>query len=396
MIYWRRDLAEMFARVRTQFPAVMVTGPRQSGKTTFLRHEAGDCAYVTLDDPLQRRFARDDPNGFLDAQADRPVILDEIQYAPELFSYIKMRIDADTSRRGGYLMTGSQQFQMMRHVSDSLAGRLAIMDLLPFSARELRAVPARDIQTAIWLGGYPAVQLDPGARETWMSSYVQTYLERDVRQLQNIRSLNSFEQYLGLCAGRHGCLMNRAELAKECGVSQPTIREWESVLTASYIVYLLPPYHTNFGKRLIKAPKAYFLDSGLAAFLTRQPAAESLWRGAAGGAFMEGWVVSEAVKAAAARGKRSCFYFWRSQDGTEVDLIVESGGNLHGVEIKQTASPASSHADGLRRWRRIVGEDRVANCILVCTAGNEVTLPGDIRAVPWRLFPDWISDVLGH
>jgi hypothetical protein len=394
MPYLPRKLSGVLGDVRARFPAVLVTGPRQSGKTTFMRHEAPECAYVTFDDPLNRQFAARDPHGFLDQFGSSPVVLDEVQYVPDLFPYLKMRIDADRSIRGRFLLTGSQQFAMMRHVGDSLAGRLALLDLLPFSWAEAGGSTGLGVADVLWRGGYPPVYLDPAARDAWLRGYVQTYLERDVRNLQNIRDLRLFETFLGLLAARHAQTANRAEVARDCGVSQPAVRDWENVLIASYILFPLPPYHRNFGKRLVKTPKLYFVDSGLAAWLTRQPSAEALWRGPMGGAFFEGWVVSEAVKAFAARGRRPDVFFWRSSDGVEVDLLIEAGGRLHAVEIKQTATPTAVHADVLTRWAHAAGRAPEGDRLLVCTCRRETALPNGVRALPWHAFPAWMDRIL--
>lgn len=391
-MFWNRLLAAEFHRLRGLFPAVLVTGPRQSGKTTFLRHEAPDCAFVSFDDPLQRQFASLDPNGFLGQFDPGPVILDEVQYVPELFSYLKLQIDAQRSRHGRFLMSGSQQFQLMKHVSDSLAGRIAILDLFPFAFIEIEGRADLDIAELIWRGGYPPVAVEPARRDPWLSAYVQTYVERDVRQLQGVKDLRAFETFLALCAGRHGQELNLAEMGRQAGVTQPTAKAWISVLEASYVVWLLPPYFRNFGKRLVKAPKAYFVDSALAAHLTRQPDAQALWHGAMGGAFFEGWVVMETVKAFAARGQRPPLYYWRSNDGLEVDLLVESGGRLHAVEIKRTATPLPGHARGLLRFQQLVGEKTCGGQCLVCNVDRTTLLPGGVQAIPWRKYSGWISE----
>jgi hypothetical protein len=389
-----RQLAKTFHSARQHFPAVLVTGPRQSGKTTFLRHEAGDCAYVSFDDPLQRQFAARDPNGFLDQFKDCPAVFDEVQYVPELFTYLKLRIDAQREWKGRFLMSGSQQFQLMQNISDSLAGRIAILDLFPFSSAEIPGWGQIGLAELIWRGGYPPVALEPEQREAWLSAYLQTYVERDVRQLLAVKDLRTFETFLGLCAARHGQELNLAEVGRECGVSQPTCKGWLSVLEASYVLRLLPPYFRNLGKRLTKTPKAYFVDSALAACLARQPSAEALWSGAAGGAFFEGWAVLEAVKAFAARGLRPDIYFWRSHDGMEVDLLIQTGGKVHGVELKQTATPLAGHAQGLAQFRLLAGAADCGELLVVCTASQRTLLPGGAAALPWREFPAWLENLL--
>lgn len=392
-MYWDRQLAEVFQHARRLFPAVLVTGPRQSGKTTFLQHEAADAAYVSFDDPLQRQFATADPNGFLDQFGERPVVLDEVQYVPALFSYLKLRIDARRQLHGRFLLSGSQQFGLMHNMSDSLAGRVALLDLLPFAAGEILPHAAVELPELLWRGGYPSVVLEPAAREVWLNGYLQTYVERDVRPLQAVKDLRTFELFLGLCAARHGQELNLSDLSRHCGVTQPTCKAWLSVLEASYLVWLLPPFHRNLGKRLVKAPKAYFLDSALAAHLTRQPSSEALWRGAMGGAFFEGWAVMEAVKAFAAAGHRPDLYFWRSHDGLEVDLLIGVGGEFIPVEIKQTATPLPGHAQGLLRLRELLGKEGGAP-MLVCAVARRTPLPHGVTALPWREFPEWVKKTI--
>jgi len=395
-MYVRRAITPVLLQACRQFPAVLVTGPRQSGKTTLLQEELGPLGYafVSFDDPVTREFALADPNGFLDGFADKPLVLDEVQYVPGLFSHLKVRIDADRTRHGRFVLTGSQQFQMMKNVSDSLAGRIAVLELLPFALEELDDWTASTAAEQIWRGGYPPVVLNPEARELWLRSYLSTYLERDVRQLQNIRDLGQFQSFLTLCAAAHGQELNLARLGRDCGISVPGARQWLGVLTASYIVHLLPPYYHNLGKRVIKSPKLYFLDSGLTAELTRQPSAEALWAGPRGGAFFEGWVVTEAIKFQKARALRPDLYFWRSQDGLEVDLMIESCGRLHAIEIKQTATPSLHHLGSLRRFRNLVGEDKVGSLVLVCNVREPTPLPDQVKAIPWRAWPRWMQENL--
>ena len=394
-MYVPRALSPTLSKALADFPAVLVTGPRQSGKTTLLREEFGSgAAYVSFDDPLERGFAAEDPNGFLDRFQQERVILDEIQYAPELLPYLKLRIDRDRRRNGRWLLTGSQQFQLMARVGESLAGRIALLDLLPFSLLELPAAGTRTLGSLVWGGSYPEPALHPGKRDLWISSYIQTYVERDVRQLLSIRDLRSFEAILGLCAAHHAQELNMADLARSVGISQPTVKTWISLLEAAYVIRLLPPYFENLGKRIVKSPKLYFLDSALVSSLTRQPSAEAALAGAMGGALFEGFVVSEAFKVFALAGRRPDLFFWRSHGGLEVDLLVALPEGLIPVEIKLTATPTTQHAAVLSRWRELAAHRAAGAGIVVCNVPEPVDLPGGHLALPWRSFPTWLQERL--
>ena len=395
-MYIPRLLSEPLRKALSFFPAVLITGPRQSGKTTFLLEEFSDqFAYVSFDDPLERSFALDDPNGFLDRFKDHPVILDEIQYAPEIFPYLKVRIDRERQKTGQWILTGSQQFQLMRRVTESLAGRIAILELLPLSFLEAQKhFPERPLEMILWLGEYPEVVVYPEKRDLWMRSYIQTYIERDVRQLQNVRDLRLFEQFLAFCAAKHAQEYHHSHLSRELGVSVPTIKSWIGVLEASYIVYLLPPYFKNFGKRGVKTPKLYFLDSGLVATLTRQPGPEAALSGAMGGALFEGWILSEAIKSFTNQGLRPDIYFWRSHDGLEVDLLIRARGKLYPVEIKLTATPTLKHLEPLERFKKLAREEAAETGVIVCRVVEKTHLPHGNLALPWQEFPGWLSDLL--
>jgi uncharacterized protein len=394
-VYVPRALSPTLAEALAHFPATLVTGPRQSGKTTFLLEEFGRGArYLSLDDPLQRGFATSDPNGFLDRFPEERVILDEIQYAPELLPYLKVRIDQDRQRNGRWLLTGSQQFQLMANVSESLAGRIALLELLPFSLLETRGVRSPDLPSILWNGSYPDPALHPEKRDLWIASYIQTYVERDVRQLLRVQDLRIFETVLALCASRHGQELNVADIARAAGVSQPTVKTWVNLLEAAYVVRLLPPYFENFGKRVIKSPKLYFLDSALVCALTRQPGAEAALAGAMGGSLFEGLVISEAYKVFAFRGKRPDLYFWRTHDRLEVDLVLLLPSGLFPVEIKLTATPTLRHSEVLRKFRDLAGGDAAPQGVLVCNVKERQALPSGGVALPWHEFPDWLNQKL--
>lgn len=388
-MYVQRRLASTLRKALAGFPAILVTGPRQSGKTTFLKHEAGAADYVSFDDPLERDFATVDPSGFLDRFADRPVILDEIQYVPSLLPHLKLRIDAEPGQCGRWLLTGSQQFNLMRDVGESLAGRVAILELPPFSHNEFRAA---DLDATLWNGAYPTPALYPERRDLWLRSYVSTYIERDVRQIRNIPDLRTFSQFLGLAAARHGQEFHPADLARELGVSQPTVKSWSGVLEASYLAHLLPPWFRNYGKRVVKSPKLYFFDSALICLLTRQPDAPAALAGPMAGALLEGWVVTETAKAFMALGRKPDIYYWRSHDGLEVDLLIVIDGKLQPVEIKLTATPTAGHVEPLTRFIAAAGDEASSRGILVCRTEKQQPLPHGHLAVPWHAFPAWLQE----
>jgi len=333
-----------------------------------------------------------------------PVILDEIQYVPELLPYIKTRIDEDRSP-GSWLLTGSQSFSLMQGVSESLAGRVAVVTLLPFSVAEAEGrggkqpalgtllskiqaaglkAPSPSFHVADWLlrGAYPEVRANPDVdRELWCAGYVQTYLERDVRQVVNVGDLNAFHLFLRVAAARTGQVINYSDLARDAGISPPTARKWMSVLEASGQVYLLPPYFRNFGKRLIKSPKIYWLDTAVAAFLMGLHSPEPLLHGPFLGPLFETAVISAWVKAFHNRGLPPAVYFWRSRDGIEVDLLVDHDGRLYPMEAKATSTVFPQHASALLKWRDLAGS-REPSTIIADIPKPASLLPG-VRAVPW-------------
>jgi uncharacterized protein len=394
-MYVPRILSQTLKKALKQFPAILVTGPRQSGKTTFLLQEfQRDFDYVSFDDPLERGYALQDPQGFLNRFKDKPVILDEIQYVPEILPYLKIKIDAKRQRYGHWLLTGSQQFQLMKNVSESLAGRIALLELLPFSLLETQSAKKKALESLIWLGAYPEPFLMPEKRDLWVRSYLQTYVERDLRQLQHIKNLHDFETFLGLCAAYHGQSFNTAALSRKCGVSLPTIKAWAGVLEASYLGHLLQPYFKNFGKRLVKTPKLYFIDSAIVCTLTRQPSGEASLAGPLGGPLFEGFIISETLKVFAANGQRADCFFWRSHDGLEVDLVLQLQGKLVPVEIKLTATPTLKHLEPLNRFKSLVGTDGAQEGVLICRVEKPIPLPNNNRAIPWQKFPEWLQEKL--
>ncbi|MCF8107375.1 MAG: ATP-binding protein [Desulfohalobiaceae bacterium] len=394
-MYLSRRLGFILSKSLSSFPSVLITGPRQSGKTTFARAEQGSqMKYVNFDDPLQQAFATEDPRGFVKGLAGQAVILDEIQHVPKLLTYLKMDIDEKRSHPGRWLLTGSQQFGLMRSINESLAGRIAILELPPFSLPEVKQRDLPHLGSIIWKGLYPEPYLEPDKLDIWIQSYVRTYIERDVRQIQNIQDLRTFQHFLALCAASHGQILSMASLSRDAGISQPTVKQWLSVLEASYICVMLPPYFSNLGKRITKSPKLYFLDPALACFLTRQPGPDAALAGNMGGALLEGLIVTEAIKAFMARGKRPEVYFWRSHDGLEVDLLLSVKGRILPVEIKLTATPTTRHLDPLNKFKKIAGKCCLQQGLLICDIEQKTALPHDNIALPWFEFSDHLAELL--
>ena len=348
-----RMLAPTLRDRASQYPVVTLTGPRQSGKTTLCRMTFPDKPYVNLENLDTREFARTDPRGFLKTYADGAVF-DEIQRAPELVSYLQGCVDED-SRPGRFILTGSQQFEVMSSINQSLAGRTALLKLLPFSLEEFPdSAVAADLDRLLLTGFYPRIYdqgLDP---TTALGDYVQTYVERDIRQLVAIKDLALFEKFVRLCAGRIGQLVNLQSLGNDVGVSHTTVRHWLTLLEASYIVFTLQPWHVNLAKRQIKSAKLYFYDVGLAAWLLGAEQVTHINRHPLRGNLFENLIVIEALKYRYNRGKRNNLYFWRDAKGNEVDLLLELGMEIAAIEIKSGATISTDWWKGLKTFARHV------------------------------------------
>jgi hypothetical protein len=401
MRYIERTLEAVLLRAARQFPAVVLTGPRQSGKTTLLRRRLRDShRYVSLDAPDTRAAAAEDPRGFLELHRP-PVIFDEVQHAPALLSYLRARIDERRSQAGQYILSGSQNLAVAQSITETLAGRAAVLHLLPLTLREItgqpqallpwerKQEPAKVTRSyaALWQtllrGAYPAVVADPGLDAAlWYGSYLQTYLERDVRSLRQIGDLTQFQLFLRALAARSAQLLNLSELARDLGVAVNTAKAWLSVLEATFQVFLLRPYFANLGKRLVKTPRVYFTDVGTLCYLVGLRAVEHAMSGPMAGAILETAVVGEIFRALLHRGEEPRLYFWRTSTGVEVDLVVDTGPALVPVEVKVSATPSLPMCRGIERFRADHAKRAARGYVI---HPGDVTLPlgGQATALPF-------------
>ena len=349
-----RQLATELRQLLTEYPVVTILGPRQAGKTTLSRGELGGShVYANLELPEARAFAEEDPKGFLN-QFQGPVILDEIQRVPELISYIQVAVD-ENPKNGQFVLTGSHQLSLHQAISQSLAGRTSILHLYPFSVGELASagISYDNPYDYLFTGFLPRIHDQNQRPSIAYSNYYQTYVERDVRQLINLKDLSLFEKFIKLLAGRVGQLMDYASLANATGVSVSTVKEWLSILEASYIIFKLPPYYENFGKRVIKSPKYYFVEPGLLVFLLGIKNAKQISRDPLVGNLFENLIVTEFLKSRTNNGLLPNIYFFRDSNGNEVDIVLEDGRQLITVEIKANATFRKEHLKGLKRMESI-------------------------------------------
>jgi len=400
-MYIKRKLEQKVLQTSKHFPVVLVTGPRQVGKTTMLKKlSSSDRKYITLDNPLIRNMAQNDPSLFLQRYSP-PVLIDEIQYAPQLLPYIKMYVD-ENKVKGDFWLTGSQMFHLMKGVSESLAGRVGIINLLGFSNGELegtnfgvystyldsllerkKVATKQDLHKVfgrIHKGSMPALYETKQPNDEFYYSYINTYLERDVRDLSQVGDLGAFLNFLTNCAARTSQMVNYTELANDVGITSPTARKWLSILVTSGIVYLLQPYHNNALKRMVKAPNMYFMDTGLCAYLTKWTTSEALEVSAMSGAFFETYVVTEIIKSYYYAGKEPPLYYYRDCDKKEIDLLIHQNGTLYPIEIKKSGNPkntAIKNFSVLYKTKMIIGHGNV-----ICLADDIYPIDKNNSIVP--------------
>src|SRR5690554_1085048 len=378
----KRQMSDKIKYLAAKFPVVAVIGPRQSGKTTLVKNMFPEKNYVSLEDPDTREFALVDPRGFLAAYPEGAV-LDEVQRAPHLFSYLQTIVD-EKGQAGFFVLTGSHNFLLYENLSQTLAGRVAILKLLPFSLVELRMVnyPMESYERYLFKGFYPRIYDKDIEPVDWYPSYIQTYIERDVRLIKNISDLNAFQRFLRLCAGRTGQILNLSSLGNDCGITHNTAKSWLSILEASYIVFLLQPHYANFNKRLVKSAKLYFYDPGLVCSLLGIENEQQLFTHYLKGGLFESFVISELIKHRLNQGLEPNCYYWRDSRGNEIDCLLETGGLLTPVEIKAGKTITPDYFTALQYWRKLAGEKARKSFVVYGGDGGQKRTQGNV--VSWK------------
>lgn len=386
-----REIKEELKRAVETFPVLVLIGPRQVGKTSLLERVFPDYSYISLDMGSNAEFAETRPEEFL-LQNPPPIILDEIQYAPSFFRFIKTYVDRNKAKKGLFILTGSQNFMLMEAVADSLAGRAAVIPFLGLSGREWH--DADDIRSKhswrefLWKGGFPALWAETGSlpsRDRWYQGYIATYLERDVRNLLNVGSLRNFERFIRACAARCSQTLNISELGKDVGVSTTTSKQWISVLQASNQIFLLEPYYRSLGKRIVKSPKLYFTDCGLVSFLMGFSSTEGLWSSQYIGPLWENYVVTQWVRYRDWFSPSLGLWYWRDQGGNEVDLILEKDQRMIAVECKVSERPDAKALKGIRRIRKLYGEEKVPRAFIASPVKTAFDIDDEATVIPgWK------------
>ncbi|MDZ7879731.1 MAG: ATP-binding protein [Saprospiraceae bacterium] len=386
----QRHLSEAIQATCSQYPVISVTGPRQSGKTTLLQNLLPEYRYVNFETVANRRFFQEDPLGFLRTY-DKYVIFDEAQRVPDLFSYLQTKTDEDKIM-GQYILSGSQNFLLLESISQSLAGRVAIFRLLPLSHAELVAnkpnLRKNDAAEMILMGGYPAIFARNLPISRYYQNYLETYVERDARHVVNIRDLSAFQQFIRLCAGRAGQILNLQSLASDVGISVATTKNWLSILETSYILFQLPPFFENFSKRLIKSPKIYFYDTGLLCHLLGLETAQQVAQYHQRGSLFENMVITELLKNRINADKRPQFFFWQDSHKVEVDLVELAGLQTHLYEVKYSYTPSSDFVKGIKSFRENVAELRINGNNYVIYVGEERQLRTHADLESWLSLPN--------
>ncbi len=377
-----RQLQHAIRKFATKYPVLAVTGPRQSGKTTMLKSLFQDYRYVSLENPDNRDFALNDPKGFLN-QYNAHVILDEVQQAPVLFSYLQTIVD-EQKIMGQFIISGSQNFQLMERITQSLAGRVALFKLFPFDNMEMQSADLlhEDYLVSLVRGFYPAIYDRDIPSKAFYSNYVQTYVQRDVTELIAVKDLRTFRNFLGLCAGRAGQLLNLNALANECGITQPTAKAWLSALESSYLIFLLHPYFENFSKRIVKSPKLYFYDTGLLAFLLNLHVPEQLITHPIKGNLFENMVIADYVKRMNHTYNETDLWFWRDTAGHEIDLLSASAGVIRLFEVKATQTIMTEMFNNLNYFEKISGKANLKKTVVFAGDENQERSNGEIRS--WK------------
>jgi uncharacterized protein len=387
----KRSSEKILKVIAKEFKIVGITGPRQSGKTTLAKKVFKDKKYVSLENPDYRFFAEDDPRGFL-AQFPHGAIIDEIQYVPKLFSYLQEIVDS-SSEIGKYIITGSQNFNLLEKISQSLAGRIGMLQLLPFSFDEMKngEIESQNLNEVLYNGSYPPIHDLHISPERWYNSYINTYIERDIRQLINVRDLSTFQRFLKLCAGNIGQLVNFSRIGADCGINQQTVSAWLAILEASYIVFRLYPHHENFRKRLVKTPKLYFYDTGLASRLLGLENQEQLFSFNMRGALFENWVISELIKFRYNECKDRNLYFWRNNTGDEIDIIIDKNNGLIPIEVKSGATISTDWFTQLNKWKKLA-DDKCLTPYLIY-GGELAQHRNNTTILPWLNIDSFIQNI---